>query len=92
MQDPSAAWSQQADLNQWANTYYGYGYDPYGYAQDPSYAYSAYAGYGQYPQQVSILIHKKSFYSFCIMSFSPVELCFIQFTTILNQLSNLFLK
>ncbi|KAJ1298577.1 hypothetical protein BS78_01G464100 [Paspalum vaginatum] len=51
-QDPSAVWSQQADPNQWASTYYGYGYDAYGYAQDPSYAYGAYAGYGQYPQQV----------------------------------------
>ncbi|TVU48242.1 hypothetical protein EJB05_07871 [Eragrostis curvula] len=51
-QDPSAAWNQQADPNQWASTYYGYGYDAYGYAQDPSYAYSAYAGYSQYPQQV----------------------------------------
>ncbi|PUZ42597.1 hypothetical protein GQ55_9G595200 [Panicum hallii var. hallii] len=51
-QDPSAVWSQQADPNQWASTYYGYGYDAYGYAQDPSYAYGAYAGYSQYPQQV----------------------------------------
>ncbi|KAG8097059.1 hypothetical protein GUJ93_ZPchr0013g37867 [Zizania palustris] len=51
-QDPSAVWSQQADPNQWASAYYGYGYDAYGYAQDPSYAYSAYAGYTQYPQQV----------------------------------------
>jgi RNA recognition motif-containing protein len=51
-QDPSAVWSQQADPNQWASSYYGYGYDAYGYAQDPAYAYSAYAGYGQYPQQV----------------------------------------
>ncbi|XP_047089612.1 polyadenylate-binding protein RBP47B' [Lolium rigidum] len=50
-QDQSAAWAQQADPNQW-NAYYGYGYDPYGYAQDPSYAYGAYAGYSQYPQQV----------------------------------------
>ncbi|XP_020240828.1 polyadenylate-binding protein RBP47B'-like [Asparagus officinalis] len=52
-QDQPGAWGQQADPNQWA--YYGYGYDPYGYAtaQDPSlYAYGAYAGYGQYPQQV----------------------------------------
>lgn len=55
LQDPSGAWA--ADPNQWANAYYGYGYDPYGYAagQDPSlYAYGAYAGYGQYPQQVAI--------------------------------------
>jgi len=56
MQDPSAVWSQQADPNQWASTYYGYGYDAYGYAQDPSYAYGAYAGYSQYPQQVRISI------------------------------------
>ncbi|CAL9131365.1 unnamed protein product [Musa textilis] len=54
-QDPATAWSQQADPNQWAGAYYGYGYDAYAYgaAQDPSlYAYGAYAGYGQYPQQV----------------------------------------
>jgi hypothetical protein len=57
MQDPSAVWSQQADPNQWASTYYGYGYDAYGYAQDPSYVYGAYAGYSQYPQQVRISIH-----------------------------------
>lgn len=54
-QDPSGAWFPQVDPTQWANAYYGYGYDAYGYApaQDPSvYAYGAYAGYGQYPQQV----------------------------------------
>ncbi|XP_042457372.1 polyadenylate-binding protein RBP47B'-like [Zingiber officinale] len=55
-QDPSMAWSQQADPTQWASAYYGYGYDPYAYgaAQDPSlYSYGAtYPGYGQYPQQV----------------------------------------
>ncbi|XP_020100692.1 polyadenylate-binding protein RBP47B' [Ananas comosus] len=52
-QDASAAWGQQTDPSQWA-AYYGYGYDAYAYgvAQDPSYAYGAYAGYGQYPQQV----------------------------------------
>uniref|UniRef100_A0A0E0NQE3 RRM domain-containing protein n=1 Tax=Oryza rufipogon TaxID=4529 RepID=A0A0E0NQE3_ORYRU len=46
-QDQSAVWSQQADPNQWASAYYGYGYDAYGYAQDPSYAYNSYAGYTQ---------------------------------------------
>ncbi|CAA6667336.1 unnamed protein product [Spirodela intermedia] len=54
-QDPSAMWAQQADPNQWAGYYgYGQGYDAYAYgaSQDPSfYAYGAYAGYGQYPQQ-----------------------------------------
>jgi hypothetical protein len=55
MQDQSAAWTQQADPNQW-NAYYGYGYDPYGYAQDPSYAYGAYAGYSQYPQQARLTL------------------------------------
>jgi hypothetical protein len=55
MQDQSAAWAQQADPNQW-NAYYGYGYDPYGYAQDPSYAYGAYAGYSQYPQQARLTL------------------------------------
>ncbi|GFP87008.1 polyadenylate-binding protein rbp47b' [Phtheirospermum japonicum] len=48
-------WGQTADPNQ-LNAYYGYGqgYDPYAYGatQDPSaYAYGAYAGYTQYPQQ-----------------------------------------
>ncbi|KAL5711009.1 Polyadenylate-binding protein rbp47b' [Ranunculus cassubicifolius] len=57
-QDQAGAWAQTADPNQWsAAAYYGYGqgYDPYAYAagQDPAlYAYGAYAGYGQYPQQV----------------------------------------
>ncbi|KAM0950359.1 putative RNA recognition motif domain, nucleotide-binding alpha-beta plait domain superfamily [Dioscorea sansibarensis] len=53
-QDPTGAWVQQADPNQWASGYYGYGYDAYSYgvAQDPSlYAYGAYGGYG-YPQQM----------------------------------------
>ncbi|KAF5183832.1 Polyadenylate-binding protein RBP47B' [Thalictrum thalictroides] len=55
-QDQPGAWAQPADPNQWASAYYGYGqgYDAYAYgaAQDPSlYAYGAYAGYGQYPQQ-----------------------------------------
>lgn len=58
-QDPSAVWAQQADPNQWAGYYgYGQGYDAYAYgaSQDPSfYAYGAYAGYGQYPQQAGIL-------------------------------------
>ncbi|XP_006361746.1 polyadenylate-binding protein RBP47B' isoform X1 [Solanum tuberosum] len=48
-------WGQPADPTQW-NAYYGYGqgYDAYAYGatQDPSlYAYGAYAGYTQYPQQ-----------------------------------------
>ncbi|KAJ6801973.1 uncharacterized protein M6B38_192880 [Iris pallida] len=54
-QEHVGPWGPQADTSQWANSYYGYGYDPYAYgaAQDPSlYAYGAYAGYGQYPQQV----------------------------------------
>lgn len=57
-QDQPGSWGQQADLNQWSSAYYGYGqgydaYAAYGAAQDPSlYAYGAYAGYGQYPQQV----------------------------------------
>ncbi|GAB2229297.1 hypothetical protein Droror1_Dr00023435 [Drosera rotundifolia] len=55
-QDLPGGWGQQVDPSQWSNAYYGYGagYDAYGYAaaQDPSlYAYGAYAGYGQYPQQ-----------------------------------------
>lgn len=54
---PGAAWAQPTDPNQWSAAYYGYGqgYDAYAYgaAQDPSlYAYGAYSGYGQYPQQV----------------------------------------
>lgn len=47
------------DPNQW-NAYYAYGqgYEAYAYGatQDPSsYAYGAYAGFAQYPQQVKIL-------------------------------------
>ncbi|XP_011625480.1 polyadenylate-binding protein RBP47B' isoform X2 [Amborella trichopoda] len=54
--DQPGVWGQQADPNQWAGAYYGYGqgYDAYTYGatQDPSlYAYGAYAGYGNYPQQ-----------------------------------------
>jgi len=75
MQDPSAVWSQQADPNQWASTYYGYGYDAYGYAQDPSYAYGAYAGYSQYPQQVRILI----WITFMVFFFWVSMLCFCAF-------------
>ena len=75
MQDPSAVWSQQADPNQWASTYYGYGYDAYGYAQDPSYAYGAYAGYSQYPQQVRILI----WITFMVFFFWVSMLCFWAF-------------
>ncbi|KAF4379894.1 hypothetical protein F8388_024927 [Cannabis sativa] len=57
-QDVSGGWGQQVDPNQWAAYYgYGQGYDAYSYGaatQDPSlYAYSAYAGYAQYPQQAS---------------------------------------
>ncbi|XP_027926121.1 polyadenylate-binding protein RBP47B'-like [Vigna unguiculata] len=55
-QELPAGWGQQMDPSQW-NAYYGYGqgYEAYAYgaAQDPSlYAYGAYAGYAQYPQQV----------------------------------------
>ncbi|XP_043691134.1 polyadenylate-binding protein RBP47B'-like [Telopea speciosissima] len=55
-QDQPGVWGQQMDPSQWSSAYYGYGqgYDAYAYgaAQDPSlYAYGAYAGYGQYPQQ-----------------------------------------
>ncbi|KAK4741987.1 hypothetical protein SAY87_025575 [Trapa incisa] len=54
--DQPGAWGQQVDPNQWSAYYaYGQGYDAYAYgaAQDPSlYAYGAYAGYMQYPQQV----------------------------------------
>ncbi|XP_074292513.1 polyadenylate-binding protein RBP47B'-like [Silene latifolia] len=49
------AWGQQVDASQWSAYYgYGQGYDAYAYGavQDPSaYAYGAYAGYAQYPQQ-----------------------------------------
>ncbi|GAB2287036.1 Polyadenylate-binding protein rbp47b' [Dionaea muscipula] len=55
-QDIPGSWGQHVDPNQWSNNYYGYGagYDVYGYStpQDPTlYAYGAYAGYAQYPQQ-----------------------------------------
>ncbi|XP_007015034.2 PREDICTED: polyadenylate-binding protein RBP47B' [Theobroma cacao] len=55
-QDLPGSWGTQADPSQWS-AYYGYGqsYDAYAYGatQDPSlYAYGAYAGYAQYPQQV----------------------------------------
>ncbi|PPS05431.1 hypothetical protein GOBAR_AA15221 [Gossypium barbadense] len=58
-QDLPGSWGAQIDPNQW-NAYYGYGqgYDAYSYGatQDPSlYAYGAYAGYAQYPQQASDL-------------------------------------
>ncbi|XP_015571309.1 polyadenylate-binding protein RBP47B' [Ricinus communis] len=53
-QDATGGWGQQVD--QWSAYYgYGQGYDAYAYGatQDPSlYAYGAYAGYPQYPQQV----------------------------------------
>lgn len=51
-------WAPQPDPTQWSSAYYGYGqgYDAYAYGatQDPSlYAYGAYGGYVQYPQQAS---------------------------------------
>lgn len=53
-----SGWGQgQADPNQWNTGYYGYGqgYEGYGYTAQPQdasmYAYSNYAGYGNYPQQ-----------------------------------------
>ncbi|KAI8000118.1 Polyadenylate-binding protein RBP47B' [Camellia lanceoleosa] len=54
---PFLGQDQQANPSQWSSTYYGYGqgYDAYGYGttHDPSlYAYGAYPGYAQYPQQV----------------------------------------
>ncbi|KAA8549741.1 hypothetical protein F0562_001241 [Nyssa sinensis] len=56
-QDLPGIWGQQADPSQWNGAYYGYGqgYDAYTYGatHDPSlYAYGAYAGYLQYPQQL----------------------------------------
>lgn len=55
-QDVPGGWGQPVDPNQW-NAYYAYGqgYEAYAYGatQDPSsYAYGAYAGFAQYPQQV----------------------------------------
>ncbi|PHU03273.1 Polyadenylate-binding protein RBP47B' [Capsicum chinense] len=63
-------WGQPADLSQWS-AYYGYGpgYDAYAYGatQDPSlYAYGAYAGYAQYPQQARFCL---------IFSFRPIPYC-----------------
>ncbi|XVF19264.1 hypothetical protein REPUB_Repub11eG0094900 [Reevesia pubescens] len=55
-QDLPGSWGTQVDPSQWSAYYgYGQGYDAYAYGatQDPSlYAYGAYAGYPQYPQQV----------------------------------------
>lgn len=55
-QDVAGAWGQSADPNQMMAYYgYGQGYDAYTYGatgQDPSAAYSAYAGYVQYPHQM----------------------------------------
>ncbi|KAK8630326.1 hypothetical protein V6N13_079124 [Hibiscus sabdariffa] len=55
-QELPGSWGTQTDPNQWSAYYgYGQGYDAYSYGatQDPSlYAYGAYAGYTQYPQQV----------------------------------------
>nr|XP_043609511.1 polyadenylate-binding protein RBP47B' [Erigeron canadensis] len=55
-QDLSGVWNAQVDPTQWGSAYYAYGqgYDAYAYGatQDPSlYAYGAYGGYMQYPQQ-----------------------------------------
>lgn len=51
-------WGVQMDPSQWSAYYgYGQGYEAYAYGatQDPSiYTYGAYAGYAQYPQQVSL--------------------------------------
>ncbi|XP_027341195.1 polyadenylate-binding protein RBP47B'-like isoform X2 [Abrus precatorius] len=56
-QEPGG-WGPQMDPSQWSAYYgYGQGYDAYAYGatHDPSlYAYSAYAGYAQYPQQVEV--------------------------------------
>ena len=60
------------DPSQWSAAYnpYGQGYDAYAYGavQDPSlYAYGAYAGYTQYPQQVgsySIICRFCCYFSF----------------------------
>ncbi|GAB4856047.1 Polyadenylate-binding protein rbp47b' [Ancistrocladus abbreviatus] len=59
-QDLPGTWGQQVDPSQWSSAYYAYGqgYDVYGYGavQDPSlYAYGAYAGYTQYPQQAEAM-------------------------------------
>ncbi|PSR90199.1 Polyadenylate-binding protein [Actinidia chinensis var. chinensis] len=54
-QDLPGMWGQQADPSQYGSYYtYGQGYEAYAYgAHDPSlYAYGAYSGYLQYPQQV----------------------------------------
>ncbi|XWS28295.1 hypothetical protein CRYUN_Cryun25bG0055500 [Craigia yunnanensis] len=55
-QDLPGSWGTQVDPSQWSAYYgYGQGYDAYAYGatQDPSlYAYGAYAGFAQYPQQV----------------------------------------
>ncbi|XVF04699.1 hypothetical protein REPUB_Repub05bG0107600 [Reevesia pubescens] len=55
-QDLPGSWGAPVDPSQWSAYYgYGQGYDAYAYGamQDPSlYAYGAYAGYAQYPQQV----------------------------------------
>ncbi|KAJ6895750.1 hypothetical protein NC651_022086 [Populus alba x Populus x berolinensis] len=69
-QDLTATWGQQVD--QW-NAYYGYGqgYDAYAYGgtQDPSlYAYNAYAGYPQYPQQARYVNLRKQFLLMMILA------------------------
>lgn len=67
LQEIAGAWGQSADPNQWSAYYaaYGQGYDPYAYGttEDPSaYAYGAYAGYSQYPQQVRNLHLDRAIY------------------------------
>ncbi|KAL5130141.1 Polyadenylate-binding protein RBP47B' [Glycine soja] len=55
-QDVPGGWGAQMDPSQWSAYYgYGQGYESYAYGatHDPSlYAYGAYAGYAQYPQNV----------------------------------------
>lgn len=57
-QDQPGAWGVQADPSQWGAYYgYGQGYESYAYGvtQDQStYAYGAYPGYSQYPQQAEV--------------------------------------
>ncbi|KAM7497186.1 hypothetical protein LguiA_021600 [Lonicera macranthoides] len=70
-QDIAGVWGQQADPSQYSAYYgYGQGYDASSYAygataQDPSlYAYGAYTGYVQYPQQASQFLNW-----FCLVIF-----------------------
>jgi len=54
------------DPSQWSAYYgYGQGYESYAYGatHDPSlYAYGAYAGYAQYPQNVSLHTHGREWH------------------------------